>query len=64
MKEKRLYTCEICHTDYNSQKQALECEKNHCPNINAVEMRFRPHLSLPTTLTVTFANGETATYKH
>ena len=29
MKEKKLYTCEICGTDYSDKTKALECEKNH-----------------------------------
>ena len=29
MKEKKLYTCEICHTDYADKENARECEKNH-----------------------------------
>ncbi len=26
---KKLYTCEICKTDYASAEKAYECEKNH-----------------------------------
>ena len=29
MKEKKLYTCEICHTDYAEKETAVKCEKNH-----------------------------------
>lgn len=29
MKVKKLYTCEICKTDYDSPEKAFECEKNH-----------------------------------
>lgn len=29
MTEKRLYTCDICHTDYVDKEKAKECEKNH-----------------------------------
>lgn len=29
MTEKKLYTCDICKTDYASKEQAIECEKNH-----------------------------------
>lgn len=28
MKEKRLYTCDICNTDYSEKQKAMECEKN------------------------------------
>lgn len=29
MKEKKLYTCEICNTDYAEKEAAVKCEKNH-----------------------------------
>lgn len=29
MKEKKLYTCDICNTDYADKQKATECEKNH-----------------------------------
>lgn len=29
MTEKRLYTCDICKTDYASKEKAIECKKNH-----------------------------------
>lgn len=29
MKEKKLFTCEICNTDYNEKDKAVACEKNH-----------------------------------
>lgn len=29
MKEKKLYTCEICNTDYADKEAAEKCEKNH-----------------------------------
>ena len=29
MKEKKLYTCEICNKDYADKEKAIECEKTH-----------------------------------
>lgn len=29
MKEKKLYTCEICNTDYADKEKAKQCEKRH-----------------------------------
>ena len=29
MKEKVLYTCEICHTDWNAKEKAINCEKSN-----------------------------------
>lgn len=29
MKEKKLYTCEFCNTDYADKEKAENCERNH-----------------------------------
>lgn len=29
MTEKKLYTCDVCHTYYESKEDARECEKGH-----------------------------------
>ncbi|MGI5948427.1 MAG: hypothetical protein ACOX8K_13685 [Lachnospiraceae bacterium] len=29
MREKRLYTCDICNTDYAEKQKAMGCEENH-----------------------------------
>lgn len=29
MTEKKLYTCDICKTDYADKEKAKQCEKNH-----------------------------------
>lgn len=29
MREKKLYTCEVCHTDYADKEKAMKCEKGH-----------------------------------
>ena len=29
MIEKKLYTCEICNTDYSDKEKAMQCEKGH-----------------------------------
>lgn len=29
MKQKTLYTCEYCNTDYADKEKALECERSH-----------------------------------
>lgn len=29
MKEKKLYTCEFCHTDYAEKFACKQCEQNH-----------------------------------
>lgn len=29
MTEKKLYTCDVCKTDYADKEKAKQCEKNH-----------------------------------
>lgn len=33
MKEKKLYTCEICNTDYADKEKAKQCEKGHIKQV-------------------------------
>ena len=47
MKEKRLYTCEICHTDYAQKEDALKCEKEHCEKFDVKDFRINPHQKYP-----------------
>lgn len=36
MKTKALYTCRICHTDYDDKEKALECEKHHYTKLRSL----------------------------
>lgn len=67
MKEKKLYTCEFCHTDYADKKDALRCEKNHGKKFEIKKMRFLPYRidksGFPITVTLTDEEGNTAVYK-
>lgn len=42
MKEKKLYTCEICHTDYAERFACKQCEQNHKTKLTIKSMRFKP----------------------
>lgn len=42
MKEKKLYTCEFCHTDYAEKFACKQCEQNHKTNLAIKGMRFKP----------------------
>ena len=42
MREKKLYTCEICHTDYTDRFACKRCEQNHKTNLAIKGMRFKP----------------------
>ena len=38
MKQKILYTCEICKTDYADKKKATECECGHKTGLKAIKV--------------------------
>lgn len=67
MKEKTLYTCEKCKTDYADRKDAIRCEENHSKKIKIHDMRFLPYSQdksgFPVTVTLIDQNGNKATYK-
>lgn len=67
MKEKTLYTCEVCHTDYARKTDAEKCEANHKKKLKIVNQRSLPYSQdksgFPITVEVKDAEGNTATYK-
>nr|DAR39451.1 MAG TPA: hydrogenase/urease nickel incorporation protein [Caudoviricetes sp.] len=67
MKEKILYTCEICHTDYTDKKTAKECEVSHKKGLKIVNQRFRPYTQdrsgFPIRIEVADEKGNKAVYK-
>lgn len=42
MKQKTLYTCEVCHTDYNDPDKATECEGSHSLPESVASCKFLP----------------------
>ena len=40
MTERKLYTCDICHTDYLDQSMALKCEKSHKQPLDIAGARY------------------------
>lgn len=42
MREKKLYTCEICHTDYTEKFACKQCEQNHKTKLTIKSMIFKP----------------------
>lgn len=40
MKEKVLYTCEVCRTDYANKAEAKRCEENHKKRLKAVDLGY------------------------
>lgn len=66
MKEIKLYTCEICNTNYSDKNKCKECEKNHKMPVKIEKCKYLSYKSnvtgLPTKITVMFDNGESKTY--
>lgn len=72
MKTKTLYTCEICHTDFANEKDAIACEKHHSQKLNIVGMRYLPLRAsrnsdeaegFPVSITVRDENGDEVVYE-
>ena len=63
MKEKKLYTCEICHTDYADKNRCRECEKSHNTNLQIKTLgKYKPigvcSDGFPYSITVSTADGK------
>lgn len=67
MKEKKLYTCEICNTDYATKLAATQCEKNHKCGLEIVDTRYlnlsQDKSGMPISITVKSKDGTTKIYK-
>lgn len=67
MKEKVLYTCEVCHTDYADKVEAKRCEESHERKLKIVDLRYLARaqtlIGFPITITVQSEDGIRVTYK-
>lgn len=67
MKEKVLYTCEVCHTDYADKAEAKRCEESHEKKLKIVDSRYLARaqtlIGFPITITVQSEDGIRVTYK-
>jgi len=65
MKEKKLYTCEICRTDFADKAQAIACEKSHIgiDKMKIVDIRIRPKQAWPDRITIRNTDGKEVIYK-
>ena len=52
MKQKTLYTCEVCHTDYNDPDKAT-----------VASCKFLPYCEYPERVQIKFKNGKRIEYK-
>lgn len=68
MKEKKLYTCEFCNTDYADIEKAKRCEANHKRLSGiGIQCKYKSINSIPdgmpTSIVVVFEGGKTCEYK-
>lgn len=67
MKQKVLYTCELCHTDYADKVEAKRCEESHEKKLKIVDSRYLARaqtlIGFPITITVQSEDGIRVTYK-
>lgn len=67
MKEKVLYTCEVCRTDYADKAEAKRCEESHERKLKIVDSRYLARAQtlsgFPITITVQSEDGTRVTYK-
>lgn len=62
MKQKTLYTCEVCHTDYNDPDKATECENSHSLPESVASYKFLPYCEYPERVQIKFKNGKRIEY--
>lgn len=66
MIERKLYTCEICKTDYENVKDCIACEANHKTRLHIDSLVFKPYKpntdGFPTKIVVAADDGTVASY--
>lgn len=63
MTEKKLYTCDVCHTDYANKEDAIKCEKEHFKITKIKDSRYQPHIKYPNKIEISFEDGTTKWYR-
>lgn len=67
MKEKTLYTCETCHTDYSDKTTAKQCENSHKTKLKIVSKRYKPFRIIddgfPISITLADETGKEMTFR-
>ena len=63
MTEKKLYTCDICHTDYANKEDAKNCEKEHIQCDGIADTRIHAHQKYPHKIEICFADGKSFWYR-
>ena len=67
MKEKTLFTCEVCHTDYANKKDAENCEAHHTTKLKVIKPLYRAyqwdHCGMPEKVVIPDKDGKEYVYK-
>ena len=63
MTEKKLYTCDICCTDYVNKEDAKTCEEKHEIGTGIKDFRYNAHDFYPHKVEVKFTDGNTIWYR-
>lgn len=67
MKETKLYECDFCHTSYKDKSKAKECEKNHKPIYQIIDIKYTSFKSdktgTPNKICIEFPDGTQVWYK-
>lgn len=67
MKEIKLYTCEICETQYYNKLTCEKCEKNHKKDLQIVNARYlsykQDESGMPVAVTIVGKDGQQYTYR-
>lgn len=66
MKKKVLYTCDVCHADYDDEELAKACENSHAKNLEIVDYRYNAltaYNRFPTYIVVKADDGEKRVYR-
>ena len=67
MKQKILYVCELCGTEYKDERAAERCERGHIMPKKIHESKFQSinvdQKGYPSRITILMENGERVEYK-
>ena len=63
MKIKKLYTCDICRTDYSDKEKAVQCRKSQKQIIEIKDTRYSANGAYPHKILVKFKDGHEIWYR-
>lgn len=67
MKERMVYTCEYCGTDYKNKEDADACEKGHVTPKKILKPKYcsikNDATGMPGSITILMSDGTEATYR-